>query len=163
MENENKVTSSSTEMETIYEYSVDTIKSKQNQDPDYVETVSYRGFDFDVYIDDPGQQYYTEWEGETMSFGAYNSLYREDIKFLVDDKLDTIYTFGSREEIKYFGARLKWFQNAGYRDIGLYYRGRLCRVYFSNGCKDITDSALNRLVADSKDILDKLLDKIELW
>ncbi len=93
-----------------------------------VDSLDYRGFHVDFYDDDPGQQVYTNWEGRTVGFGAFNLQYKEDMKCLIDEKLDLITRFPELENIH--GAKLSWFYNGnGYQDIGLYYRSRLIRVF----------------------------------
>ena len=90
-----------------------------------VSIITYRGFVVPIYSDDPGQQFYCKLDDEEIGFGAYNMNYQEDLKYLIDRKLDVIYVFDQ----PYFGARLEYFYNGGFRDIQLIYRNRTLKVF----------------------------------
>ena len=49
------------------------------------------------------------------------------MKLIIDDHLDTITRF--EEQPAFYGAKLERFQNAGFWDIRLWYRGRLLGVW----------------------------------
>ena len=53
-----------------------------NKEDKINETLDYRGYHVDFYFDDPGQQIYTVFEGEEIGFGAYNSNYIDDMKYI---------------------------------------------------------------------------------
>ena len=93
------------------------------------EVLDYRGYHVDFYFDDPGQQIYTVFDGEEIGFGAYNSNYIDDMKYIIDNKLDTITNFPELQKEGIYGAELRWFDNAGWDDIKLTYKGRIIHIY----------------------------------
>ena len=90
-----------------------------------VSIITYRGFVVPIYSDDNGQQFYCKFNNEEIGFGAYNTNYQDDLKYLIDNSLDTIHVF----EQPYFGAKLEYFNNGGFRDIQLRYRYRILKVF----------------------------------
>ena len=119
-----------------------------------VETLDYRGFHVEFFNDDYGQQVYTNWEGQELGFGAYNFGYKEDMKYIIDKKLDFIARIS-----EYPGAELSYFENFAYRDVKLTYRLRTIKVYLmSNGKEDpnsdyLTDEITVMLIADATRVL----------
>ena len=95
---------------------------------DKAGSLDYRGYHVDFYFDDPGQQVYAIFENETISFGSYNDGWEEEMKWIIDEHLDVI-TRDFGEE--FFGTTLRWFDNGGHQDIGLYYKTRLIKVWVS--------------------------------
>jgi hypothetical protein len=91
------------------------------------DTLKYRGFDIDFYEDVSGHQLIAIWDDKLWEFGVYNTMAKEDMKLIIDEKLDTITRF--EEQPAFYGARLEYFQNAEFRDIRLVYRDRVLRVY----------------------------------
>lgn len=67
--------------------------SSMTQNSNFVETYTYRGISVDIYNDDYGQQFYCTLFGEEVGFGAFNLNYREDLEYLIDEKLDVITRF----------------------------------------------------------------------
>lgn len=122
-----------------------------------VTRVEYRGFSIPIYQDDEGQQFYCIWEGQELGFGAYNTDFVDDLKDLIDRKLDIVYTFDL--ESGFFGARLEWFDNAGNRDIRLLYRGRILKVFLIETVKSSTDlkEALPYIIQDAMILLEFLV------
>ena len=55
-----------------------------------LKTITYRGISVDIFIDDYGQSYYCYFDNECISFGTYNFNYEEDVKYLIDKKLDGV-------------------------------------------------------------------------
>ncbi len=102
-------------------------------DKDIVDTLDYRGKHVDFYMDDYGQQFYTVYDGEEISFGSYNTNYKEDMKYIIDRKLDIITTFPELKKDGIYGAELRWFDNAGWEDIKLTYKGRILLIYLVGG------------------------------
>ena len=98
-------------------------------DKDIVDTLDYRAEHIDFYMDDYGQQYYTIWGGTEIGFGAYNMNYKEDMKSMIDNKLDIITIFPELHKDGIYGAELRWFDNAGWDDIKLTYKGRILWIY----------------------------------
>lgn len=75
---------------------------------DIADSMDYRGFHLDFYVDDYGQQFYTKFNNEIISFGSYNSCYKEDSKCIIDKYLDEIPTNSWDLKSPYFGAKLTW-------------------------------------------------------
>ena len=94
-----------------------------------IDTLSYRGFDVDFYEDVSGHQLIAIWENKLFEFGVYNTQAKEDLKLLIDEKLDTITRFDNQNDPFWYGAKLEYFDNAGKRDIRLVYRGRILNIY----------------------------------
>lgn len=92
-----------------------------------IDTLEYRGFRVLFYEDVSGHQLIAVWENKIYEFGVYNTQAREDMKLIIDDHLDTITRFP--EQPAFYGAKLERFQNAGFWDIRLWYRGRLLAVW----------------------------------
>lgn len=92
-----------------------------------IDTLEYRGFRVDFYEELSGHQLIAVWENKIYEFGVYNTQAREDMKLIIDDHLDTITRF--EEQPAFYGAKLERFQNAGFWDIRLWYRGRLLGVW----------------------------------
>lgn len=118
-----------------------------------VDHLDYRGVRLNFYEDLSGHQILTIWKDAIYEFGVYNTMYKDDAKLLIDEKLDTITRF--ENDPFSFGAKLEYFENAGYRDIKLSYRGRTIKVYLNP-----TDSDVDRILQDSKLILPRV---ITLW
>lgn len=115
------------------------------------DTLEYRGIRVDFYMDPMGNQVWTFWDGRPLGFGTDNWNYKDDVKELIDDLLDTITRFDQFQEIT--GAKLTWFQNGDYRDIKLTYRGRLLKVFL------VVDEArvnLDQLIQESVSIIKKV-------
>ena len=91
------------------------------------DSLDYRGYKVDLFEDTLGQQLVAVWDNRVFEFGVHNTQAREDLKLLIDSSLDTISRF--ENEPKWFGVKLEYFQNAGFRDIRLSYRGRILKVY----------------------------------
>ena len=94
---------------------------------DPIDTLEYRGFRVLFYEDISGHQLIAVWENKIYEFGVYNTQAREDMKLIIDDHLDTLTRFS--EQPAFYGAKLERFQNAGFWDIRLWYRGRLLAVW----------------------------------
>lgn len=94
---------------------------------DPIDTLEYRGFRVLFYEDVSGHQLIAVWENKIYEFGVYNTQAREDMKLIIDDHLDTLTRFS--DQPAFYGAKLERFQNAGFWDIRLWYRGRLLAVW----------------------------------
>lgn len=117
-----------------------------------VDTVNYRGVSLPVYMDENGQSYYTVINGKEVGFGTYNCDYLTEIKDVIDTALDEVYLFD-----RFPGAKLKYFDNAGYRDLQLTYRLRIIKVFLLT--RDLTDVDLKKIKSDSEKILEKIVKK----
>ena len=99
------------------------------------DSLDYRGHKVDLFEDTLGQQLVAVWDNRVFEFGVHNTQAREDLKLLIDSSLDTITRF--ENEPFWFGAKLEYFQNAGFRDIKLSYRGRILKVYSAEVSLDL--------------------------
>lgn len=110
----------------------ETTDKTENSTDIKVDELDYRGFHFNYFRDDYGQQMYTYWtDGELLSFGSFNMSYKEDTKKLVDEQLDTIFVFDdfSIYPPEFCGAKLEYFFNGGHRDIRLMWRNRIMSIF----------------------------------
>jgi hypothetical protein len=57
------------------------------------------------------------------------------MKMVIDDFLDTVTRFEEYPEL--YGSKLEYFQNSGFRDLRLTYRGRVLKVYLLCGAPDL--------------------------
>ena len=112
------------------------------EEKEVCDTLDYRGFHIDFYNDDYGQQVYTFWEGKELGFGTYNFNYKEDMMYLIDDKLDIITRFPELQKESIYGAKLEWFTERNKRDIKLTYKSNLIKIYRSPEKPDIDELAL---------------------
>lgn len=55
---------------------------------DYVETIVYRGQSVPVFIDDYGQCFYCIFNNEEIAFGSFQCEYQDEVRHLIDYKLD---------------------------------------------------------------------------
>lgn len=77
-----------------------------------VSSMEYKGFKLNFYFDDYGQQFYTKFNGEIISFGTFNSNYKEEAKYIIDKYLYEIPTKKYWDfKSPYFGSSLTWFKN----------------------------------------------------
>lgn len=88
-----------------------------------IDFLDYRGFNLDFYYDEQTQQFYTIWENEVLPFGRVNTEYKNEMKSIIDCKLDTIF--------KDKFTKLEYFENGGNRDIRLIYNKRILKVYIT--------------------------------
>jgi hypothetical protein len=94
------------------------------------DILEYRGLKINLYEDVQGRQLVAVWQGKLLEFGRDNTSYRDDLKMIIDDYLDTITRFEGYPEL--YGSKLSYFQNADFRDVRLIYRGRLLKIYLLN-------------------------------
>ena len=98
-----------------------------------IGTLDYRGVHLDFYQDPPSRQIYTIYKDSKLFFGIDNTLYYEDAKKFLDLELDRIHIF------KETNSLLKYFDNAGSRDIMLLQNRRILRVYLNDPSLNISD------------------------
>ena len=102
-----------------------------------IDTLEYRGIKVNLYEDGFGRQIVAIWQSKLIEFGRDNTSYRDDLKMIIDDHLDTISRFEDYPNL--YGSKLEYFQNAGFRDAKLSYRGRILKIYtLSNSCNEET-------------------------
>lgn len=111
-----------------------------------LDSFTYRGITVDFYEDCLGHQVVTMWKDKVIEFGEFNTIYQDDMKLIIDDYLDTITRFSENPE--FYGSKLTWFQNGGYRDIKLVYRGRILKVY-----NKVDENDLFSIIEDAKTVL----------
>ena len=98
-----------------------------------IGVLDYRGVHLDFYQDPPSRQIYTIYKDNKLFFGIDNTLYYEDAKKFLDLELDRIHIFKETNSI------LKYFDNAGSRDIMLLQNRRILRVYLNDPSLNISD------------------------
>lgn len=98
-----------------------------------IGVLDYRGVHLDFYQDPPSRQIYTIYRDNKLFFGIDNTLYYEDAKKFIDLELDQIHIFKETNSI------LKYFDNAGSRDIILLQNRRILRIYLNDPSLNISD------------------------
>lgn len=98
-----------------------------------IGVLDYRGVHLDFYQDPPSRQIYTIYKDNKLFFGIDNTLYYEDAKKFLDLELDQIHIFKETNSI------LKYFDNAGSRDIILLQNRRILRIYLNDPSLNISD------------------------
>ena len=97
--------------------------------------MDYRGFYIVFYSHPLEKQIFCEWKGGRLDFGTDNFNYREEMRAVIDDELDTITRF---DKFRFYRlAKLEKFQNSGFTDIRLIYRGRLLKVWLNPDLRDL--------------------------
>lgn len=122
-----------------------------NSELQVADTLTYRGITVDFYQDPMGSQIWTYWRNKPIGFGTDNWNYKDDMKAIIDDLLDTITRFDQFQDLA--GAKLTWFQNGKYRDIKLTYCGRLLKVFL---VADESRINTDQLISDCVNIIQKV-------
>ena len=91
--------------------------------------IEYRGETVEFILDPDGHQVFAKWQDQQIDLGLDNIYYKEDMCRFIDRKLDLITTFPKSPEFQ--GAQLEWFNNEGYRDVRLKYRGRVLKIFLT--------------------------------
>lgn len=117
--------------------------------------IEYRGEQIEFILSPDGRQAFAHWRDRKIDLGLDNIYYKEDMCKYIDRELDLISTFPKFPELQ--GAQLEWFNNGGYRDIRLKYKGRIMKVFLITA--GIVDETF--LISESADILRRsgLLDE----
>lgn len=102
---------------------IETLKTRGVQ----IDLFSYRGIEVPLYEDVSGRQVVAIWNNRLYELGYFNTTYQDDLKLIIDDDLDTISRF--EEYPNLYGSKLEYFQNKDNRDVRLFYRGRLLKVW----------------------------------
>lgn len=95
------------------------------------DAISYRDQEVEILSDPSGNQCFAKWNNELIDLGLNNIYYKEDICRFIDRRLDLITEF--RDSPDFAGAKLEYFNNGGYRDIKLSYKGRILKVFLVAG------------------------------
>lgn len=90
-------------------------------------SIEYRGETITFILTPDGHQVFAKWRDQQIDLGLDNIYYKEDMCKYIDRELDLISTFPEFSELQ--GAQLEWFNNSGYRDIRLKYKGRILKVF----------------------------------
>lgn len=98
-----------------------------------IGVLDYRGVHLDFYQDPPSRQIYTIYRDNKLFFGIDNTLYYEDAKKFLDLELDRIHIFKETNSI------LKYFDNAGSKDIMLLQNRRILRIYLNDPSLNLSD------------------------
>ena len=132
---------------TNYEVSSPTSSSELQ----VADTLTYRGIIVEFFQDPMGSQIWTYWRNKPIGFGTDNWNYKDDMKAIIDDSLDTITRFEQFQDLA--GAKLSWFPNGKYRDIKLTYCGRLLKVFL---VADESRINIGQLISDCVNIIQKV-------
>ena len=92
------------------------------------ETIEYREQIVDLLSDLCGDNYYFKWNNNIIDLGIHPVDVKKTVCAFLDRRLDLISTF-SEYGPEFEGAYLSYFNNSGYRDIVLRYKGRILRVF----------------------------------
>lgn len=114
-----------------------------------IDSLSYRGQTVKFYEDIPGKQIIALWKDRIFEFGLYNTMYKDDMKMVIDEDLDTITRFETQPA--FYGAKLEYFQNEAFSDVRLVYRGRILKVFLNpqeSGLRVIEDLAVEALLEE---------------
>lgn len=122
-----------------------------NSELQVADTLTYRGITVEFFQDPMGSQIWTYWRNKPIGFGTDNWNYKDDMKAIIDDSLDTITRFDQFQDLA--GAKLTWFQNGKYRDIKLTYCGRLLKVFL---VADESRINTDQLISDCVNIIQKV-------
>lgn len=122
-----------------------------NSELQVADTLTYRGITVEFFQDPMGSQIWTYWRNKPIGFGTDNWNYKDDMKAIIDDSLDTITRFDQFQDLA--GAKLTWFQNGKYRDIKLTYCGRLLKVFL---VADESRINTDQLIYDCVNIIQKV-------
>lgn len=78
-------------MDLLTKNSVISSRCSSLGDLEPCDSLSYRGFEFPIYMDPLGQQVFVVWvTGELLPLGRDNTQYKESLKMMIDDYLDVI-------------------------------------------------------------------------
>ena len=110
------------------------------------DEIEYRGFTIEFLSDPAGVQCFGKCKDWLVDLGLNNIYYKEDMCRFIDRRLDLINDF--RDSPNFVGAQLSYFNNNGYRDIKLSYKGRILKIFLVAGPVNET-----WLISESKKIL----------
>ena len=106
------------------------------------DAITYRSQEIQFLSDPSGTHCFGKWRDEIVDLGLNNIYYKEDMCRFIDQRLDLITAFPEIPELS--GAQLKWFNNNGYRDIYLLYKGRILKVFMVNNPEIVDTEALKQ-------------------
>ncbi len=95
------------------------------------DTITYRNQEVNFLSDVAGVQCFAQWNNQLIDLGLNNIYYKEDMCKFIDRQLDLITDF--RDSPNLVGAKLEYFNNSGFRDIRLSYKGRILKIFLVTG------------------------------
>ena len=95
------------------------------------DTITYRGYEIEFLSDPAGVQCFGKCNDWLVDLGLNNQAYKEDMCRFIDRQLDLITDF--RDSPNFAGAQVSYFNNSGYRDIRLTYKGRILKIFLVAG------------------------------
>ena len=95
------------------------------------DAITYRDHEIEFLSDPAGVQCFGKCRDWLVNLGLNNLYYKEDMCRFIDRQLDLITDF--RNSPNFAGAQLCYFNNSGYRDIKLSYKGRILKVFLVAG------------------------------
>ena len=95
------------------------------------DEIEYRDLRIEFLSDPAGVQCFGKCNDWLVDLGLNNIYYKEDMCRFIDRQLDLITDF--RDSPDFAGAELTYFNNGGYRDIKLSYKGRLVKCFLVAG------------------------------
>jgi hypothetical protein len=110
------------------------------------DAITYRDHEIEFLSDPAGAQCFGKCKDWLVDLGLNNIYYKEDMCRFIDRQLDLITDF--RDSPDFAGAQLSYFNNNGYRDIKLLYKGRILKIFLIAGPVNET-----WLISESKKIL----------
>lgn len=131
-------------MDNLVNFEIEEI----SEDP-FIETVNYRNFSIPVYRHE--NFFYIVIEGKYYKLCDISKNYKDYLTRKIDFGLDLIHDFGN-------DTYLVYFDNAGHKDIKLYYKNRLIKIFLvANGGNQDEIAMIKKLVKESADIITKLV------
>ena len=110
------------------------------------DAITYRDHEIEFLSDPAGIQCFGKCNNWLVDLGLNNIYYKEDMCRFLDRQLDLITDF--RDSPNFAGAQLSYFNNNGYRDIRLTYKGRILKIFLVAGPVNET-----WLISESKKII----------
>ena len=98
------------------------------------EVISYRDKTVEFLSDISGDYYFARIDGELVDLGYHPVATKETIQKFIDRRLDLITEFRDYPDLE--GSILTYFNNGGFRDIVLKYKGRLLKIFIVTGSVD---------------------------
>lgn len=98
------------------------------------EVISYRDKAVEFLSDISGDYYFARIDGELVDLGYHPVATKETIQKFIDRRLDLITEFRDYPDLE--GSILTYFNNGGFRDIVLKYKGRLLKIFIVTGSVD---------------------------
>ena len=95
------------------------------------DAITYRDHEIEFLSDPTGVQCFGKCNDWLVDLGLNNIYYKEDMCRFIDRQLDLITDF--RDSPNFAGAQLSYFNNGGFRDIKLSFKGRILKIFLVAG------------------------------